>query len=156
MRTRPDRNSTMHDKQIDHAATGARASRRLLHRLGLAAACCVLLGVQGCGDDVTPMNTKIAGTWQVQCAPVNEDCSNFSISFAADGDIADTNVDGHKGPQRGHGEIVGTDVVFTLGFGKVYEYRGALDGAGNVATGKMTNYDYDGQQKTTPATLTRK
>ena len=146
----------MHANEIDTPATGARVTRRLLHRLAFAAACCALLGVQGCGDDVTPMNTKIAGSWQVQCAPVNDDCSNFAITFAADGDIADTNIDGNKGPQRGRGEIVGADIVFTLGFGKVYEYRGTLDGAGSVATGKLTNYDYDGQQKTTPATLTRR
>jgi len=132
--------------------------RPLLRRTALGAGLCTLLTVAGCMDDVTPvnMNTNVAGSWQVQCQPVNEDCPNFMITFDSEGDITDTNIDGHRGPQRGRGQITGAEIVFVQGFGITYEYRGTLDAAGNVATGKMTNFDYDGEQKTTPATLTRK
>lgn len=137
---------------------GRRDLRRLFRPVALAAGLCAILAAAGCNDDVTPvrMNTSVAGAWQVQCQPVNEDCSDFAITFAADGDIADTNIDGHRGPQRGQGAIVGTELTFKLGFGTVYEYRGKLDAAGGEATGKMTNYDHDGEQKTTTATLIRK
>ena len=135
-----------------------RAARRVLRHLSLLAGCCVLLATHGCGDDVTPvrLDTNIAGNWQVTCQPVNEDCSNFSITFAADGDIQETNFDGNSGPNKGFGEIVGAELSFSLGFGNIYRYVGTLDAAGGVATGKLTNYDYDGEQKTTPATLTRR
>ncbi|MEO8752990.1 MAG: hypothetical protein ABI624_09955 [Casimicrobiaceae bacterium] len=115
----------------------------------------VLVGIAGCGDDVTPQNTAIAGRWQVACQPVNEDCPNFGIAFSADGDITDVDLDGHKGPQRGTGEIVDATLIFKLGFGGVYAFSGKLDGGGRSASGTMTNFDYDGKQKSTPAVVSR-
>ena len=111
--------------------------------------------IGGCGDDVTPQNTAIAGKWQVACQPVNEDCPNFAISFAADGDITDFVLDGSKGAQRGTGEIVDATLYFKVGVGTVYRFSGKLDGGGRSASGTMTNYDYDGQQKSTPAVVSR-
>lgn len=123
--------------------------------LALATACAALV-VGGCfSDDVTPQNTAIAGKWQVACHPVNEDCPDFGISFAANGDITDFDLDGHKGPRRGTGEIVDGSLFFRVGTGNVYEFRGKLDGGGRAASGTMTNYDYDGEQKTTPAVVSR-
>ena len=134
-----------------------RGALRGMRQIALVAGCCALVLTQGCGDDVTPtrMNTSIAGSWQVKCQPANEDCHDFAITFVEGGEVADTTLHGHRGPQRGTGEIVGAQLTFNLGFGTTYRYVGALDAAGNVATGKMTDLDYDGEQKTTPATLTR-
>ena len=148
----------MHTNGNSALRNPGRAARWALRRLSLVAGCCVLLAMQGCRDDVTPvrMDTNIAGKWQVTCQPVNEDCHDFSITFAADGDIRDTNFHGHSGPNKGFGEIVGAELSFRLGFATTYRYVGTLDAAGGVATGKLTNFDYDGEQKTTPATLARK
>ena len=77
------------------------------------------------------------------------------ISFDASGDISDFDLDGHRGPQRGTGEIVEGSLFFKVGVGTVYEFSGKLDGGGRSASGTMTNYDYDGQQKSTPAVVKR-
>ncbi len=111
--------------------------------------------IGGCLDNGTPQNTAIAGKWQVACQPVNEDCPNFSISFSADGDITDFVLNGHKGPQRGTGEIVDATLFFRVGISATYQFSGKLDGSGGSASGTMTNYDYDGQQKSTPAVVSR-
>ena len=117
---------------------------------------CLGLVLGGCfGDDVTPQNTSIAGQWKIACQPVNEDCPNFSITFDAEGDITDYDLDGHRGPQRGIGSIVDTKLAFKVGHGNVYEFSGMLNGSGRAASGAVTNFDYDGQQKTTQATATR-
>jgi hypothetical protein len=129
--------------------------RNYLQRGLAVVVACAVLCIGGCGDDVTPQNTAIAGQWQVACQPVNEDCPNFGISFSADGDITDVDLDGHKGPQRGTGEIVDATLIFKLGFGGVYAFSGKLDGGGRSASGIMTNFDYDGQQKSTPAVVSR-
>jgi hypothetical protein len=114
------------------------------------------LFIAGCfGDDVTPQNTAIAGQWKVACMPVNEDCPDFAIRFDDQGDITDFDLDGHKGPQRGMGEIADATLYFNVGVGTVYEFSGKLDGGGRSASGTMTNYDYDGQQKSTPAVVKR-
>ena len=127
----------------------------LMRVLGAATACVGLI-VGGCwGEDVTPQNTAIAGKWSVACHPVNDDCPDFSITFAASGDISDFDLDGHRGPQRGTGEIVDGSLFFKVGVGAVYVFSGKLDGGGRSANGTMTNYDYDGQQKTTPAVVNR-
>lgn len=121
----------------------------------LAAACAgVLIG--GCGDDVTPQNTAIASTWSVACHPVNEDCPDFQITFGASGDITDFDLDGHRGAQRGTGEIVDGTLYFKVGVGTLYEFAGKLDGGGRTASGIMTNLDYDGHQKSTPAVVSRR
>ncbi|MFO1323993.1 MAG: hypothetical protein U1F15_07990 [Burkholderiales bacterium] len=125
-------------------------------RVVIVVVACAGLLVGGCfGDDVTPQNTAVAGKWQVACHPVNEDCPDFAITFAADGDIADFDLDGHKGPQRGTGEIVDAVLYFNVGVGNLYAFSGKLDGGGRSASGTMTNYDYDGNQKTTPAVVSR-
>ena len=112
--------------------------------------------IGGCfGHDVRPQNTAIAGKWKVACQPVNEDCPDFQISFDADGDISDFDLDGHRGPQRGTGEIVDAMLFFKVGVGTVYAFSGKLDGGGRTASGTVTNYDYDGHQKTTPAVVSR-
>ena len=130
-------------------------TNQLLRVLGVAGACAgMLLG--GCyGEDVTPQNTAIAGKWAVVCQPVNDDCPNFDITFSADGDISDFDLDGHKGPQRGTGEIVDATLFFKVGVGDVYDFSGKLDGGGRSATGTVTNFDYDGHQKSTTAVATR-
>lgn len=129
--------------------------RNLMRSLALAlAGTAVLLG--GCfGDDVTPQNTAIAGSWNVVCQPVNEDCTNFAIRFDEAGDIADVDIDGHKGAQRGTGQVVDGVLFFRMGVGTVYEFRGKLDGGGRAATGTMKNFDADGTQRSTSATATR-
>ena len=125
-----------------------------LSRILTLAAAAVLLG--GCfSDDVTPQNTAIAGAWSVVCQPVNEDCSNFDITFAASGDIADCNLDGNRGAQRVLGEIIEGVLYFRMGVGRVWQFEGKLDGGGRTATGIMTNFDLDGSQKSTPAVVSR-
>ncbi len=110
----------------------------------------------GCiSDDVTPQNTAIAGSWKVVCAPVNEDCSNFTIKFDSGGDIIDSDLDGHRGAQRGAGEITDGTLYFRMGVGTVWEFRGKLDGGGRSASGTMMNFDADGEQKATPALVSR-
>jgi hypothetical protein len=127
----------------------------LLRALSVVVACAGML-VGGCfSDDVTPQNTAIAGKWAVACHPVNEDCPDFAISFDAYGDITDFDLDGHKGPQRGTGEIADAALFFIVGVGTVYEFSGKLDGGGRSASGTVINYDYDGHQKTTAAVATR-
>lgn len=116
---------------------------------------CAGLVIGGCNDDVTPQNTAIAGNWQVACQPVNEDCPNFAISFAANGDITEVDLDGHRGPQRGTGEIVDATLFIRIGVGTVYQFKGKLDGGGRSASGTMTNNDHDGTQKSTPAVVSR-
>jgi hypothetical protein len=131
------------------------STSELLRVLGIVGACAgMLLG--GCyGEDVTPQNTAIAGKWTVNCQPVNDDCPDFAIAFDAFGDITDFDLDGHLGPQRGTGEIADATLYFSVGVGNVYEFSGKLDGGGRSASGTVTNYDYDGQQKTTAAVVTR-
>ena len=130
-------------------------NRNLIRSLTLVAAgAASLLG--GCfSDDVTPQDTAIAGAWAVTCQPVNEDCSNFVIRFDSFGDITDSDLDGHRGAQRGTGEIVEGTLYFRMGVGTVHEFRGRLDGGGRAASGTLKNYDADGAQKTTPAVATR-
>lgn len=130
--------------------------RNLLRSLTVAlAGTAILLG--GClSDDVTPQNTVIAGGWNVACAPVNEDCTNFSIRFDDAGDILEANIDGHQGAQRGTGEIVDGVLFFRMGVGTVYEFRGKLDGGGRAASGTMKNFDADGTQRSTNAVATRR
>jgi hypothetical protein len=130
-------------------------NRKLLRVLTVVGAFAgMLLG--GCfGDDVTPQNTAIAGKWTVTCQPVNEDCPDFAISFDTEGDITDFDLDGHKGPQRGTGEIVDATLYFRVGVDIGYEFSGKLDGGGRSASGTVTNYDYDGHQKSTPAMVKR-
>ena len=129
--------------------------RHPMRSLALAlAGTAVLLG--GCfSDDVTPQNTAIAGTWNVVCQPVNEDCTNFAIRFDDAGDITDVDMDGHKGAQRGTGEVVEGVLFVRLGVGTVYEFRGKLDGGGRSASGTMKNFDADGTQRSTNATAAR-
>ncbi len=119
----------------------------------VVASASLLIG--GCFNDDTPQNTAIAGNWQVACQPVNNDCPNFSISFSADGDITDFVLNGHQGPKRGTGEIVNATLSFRVGVIGTYQFSGKLDGSGGSASGTMTNYDYDGQQKSTPAVVSR-
>lgn len=129
--------------------------RNLFRSLSLVAAgAAMLLG--GCfSDDVTPQDTAIAGAWKVTCQPVNEDCSDFMIRFDSAGDITDSDLDGHRGAQRGTGEIVDGILYFRMGVGTVHEFRGKLDGGGRAASGIMKNFDADGAQKSTPATVAR-
>lgn len=128
-------------------------SRNLLRSLCLAAAGAGLL-LSGClSDDDTPEN--IAGTWNVVCQPVNEDCTHFSITFDSAGDITDADVDGHRGAQRGTGEISNGTLRFRLGVGTVHEFTGTLDAARRSASGSMKNHDADGEQRTTPAVVSR-
>ncbi len=128
-----------------------------MNSLRTLAACALALVLAACvGDDVTPQNTNVAGTWAVTCQPVNEDCPNFSISFDAAGDITNVDIDGHVGAQRGTGTIKDGVLAFKIGFGGVYEFSGMLDGAGRSATGSLTNLDYDGRQRTTQAVATRR
>lgn len=129
------------------------ASSRLL---GIVVACCVSLAIGGCfGDDVTPQNTSVAGKWQITCQPVNEDCPDFAISFDVEGDITDFNLDGHKGAARGRGSVVEGKLAFKVGLEAAYDFSGMLNSSGRIAAGSMTNYDYDGMQKTTQAIATR-
>ena len=92
---------------------------------------------------------------QPTCQPVNEDCSNFLIRFDSAGDITDSDLDGHRGAQRGTGEIVDGILYFRMGVGTVHEFRGTLDGGGRSASGIMKNFDADGSQKSTPAIVAR-
>lgn len=129
--------------------------RNLFRSLTLVAAGAALL-LGGCfSDDVTPQDTAIAGAWKVTCQPVNEDCSNFLIRFDSAGDITDSDLDGHRGAQRGTGEIVDGILYFRMGVGTVHEFRGTLDGGGRSASGIMKNFDADGSQKSTPAIVAR-
>lgn len=127
----------------------------LLRSLALAVAGAALL-LAGClSDDVTPQNTAIAGAWKVVCQPANDDCSHFTIKFDSGGDIIDSDLDGHRGAQRGTGEITDGTLYFRMGVGTVWEYRGKLDGGGRSASGTMRNFDADGEQKATPAVVSR-
>lgn len=127
----------------------------LLRSLALAVAGAALL-LAGCfRDDVTPQNTAIAGAWKVVCQPVNDDCSHFTIKFDSGGDIIDSDLDGHRGAQRGTGEITEGTLYFRMGVGTVWEFRGKLDGGGRSASGTMMNFDADGEQKATPAVVSR-
>jgi len=134
-----------------------RRAFRTMKCLAVLACCCVGLVTLGCGDDVTPPapNTSIAGKWQVTCQPVNEDCPNFTVTFDAAGDIAAIDLDGHRGAHKGYGRIADAKLFISIGFGTIYEFKGPLDPPGTSATGTMTNFDYDGEQKTTPATVAR-
>ena len=129
---------------------------RYLKRVLVGAVAGTVLLVAGCSDDVTPQNTDIAGMWSVVCMPVNEDCPNFAIGFSANGDITQLDIDGNDGVQRGNGEIVEGVMSFRIGRGPAYVFQGTLDGSGRSATGTVTNFDFDGEQKTTAAVVTRK
>ena len=122
---------------------------------GILLACCASFVIGGCIDDVTPQNTNVAGKWQIACQPVNEDCPNFAIAFDADGDITEYDLDGHKGAARGRGSIADGKLLFKVGLETAYEFRGTLNSTGRTAAGSVTNFDYDGEQKTTQATATR-
>lgn len=126
-----------------------------IRRFALVVAGSALI-LAGCfGDDVTPQNTAIAGAWKVNCQPANDDCSNFTIKFDSSGDITDSDLDGHRGAQRGTGEIADGTLYFRMGVGTVWEFRGKLDGGGRAASGTMKNFDADGDQKATPAVVAR-
>ena len=110
------------------------STMNLFRSLALAVTGAVFLA--GCLDnDVTPRNTAIAGAWKVVCQPVNEDCSQFTIKFDDSGDIIDSDLDGHRGAQRGTGEITDATLYFRMGVGTVWEFRGKLDGGGRSASG---------------------
>ena len=60
---------------------------------------------------VAPTNGQFAGTWNVVCMPVNEDCPNFAIGFSANGDVTELDIDGNDGAQRGMGEVYGAATI---------------------------------------------
>jgi hypothetical protein len=131
-------------------------SLRTLNRIRALVVAGAAVLAAGCfGDDVTPQNTAIAGTWNVVCMPVNEDCPNFAIGFSANGDITELDIDGNDGAQRGTGEIRDGVLSFRIGRGPAYVFNGKLDGGGRSASGALTNFDFDGEQKTTAAVATR-
>ena len=127
----------------------------LLRALAVIAASAALVTAGCFSDDVTPQNVAVAGKWKVSCMPVNDDCPDFTIAFDDLGDITQFDLDGNQGPQRGTGEITNAALHFRVGVGDVYEFSGKLDGGGRSASGSMTNFDYDGAQKTTPAVVSR-
>jgi len=141
-------------RQVVLVKAPAMSIRYLKHVLASIAAGAAVL-VAGCSDDVTPQNTAIAGMWKVVCMPVNEDCPNFSIGFSPNGDITTFDIDGNDGPQRGMGKITGGVLSFRVGRGPAYVFDGKLDGGGRSASGALTNFDFDGEQKTTAAVATR-
>ena len=129
-----------------------------LRRLVVVASCCAGLVTVSCGggDSAPPQNTSIAGKWQVTCQPPNEDCPNFILTFDSGGDITEADLHGHRGSQKGFGKIADSKLAFNLGHGNVYEFSGLLNPPGSIATGTLKNFDHDGEQKTTPAIVTRK
>ena len=150
----------MQTTQIMRQGKGEASARRTfpsMKNLAVLACYCVGLATLGCGDDVTPPapNASGAGKWQVTCQPTNEDCPNFTVTFDAAGDIAAIDLHGHRGAHKGFGRIADSKLYINIGFGTIYEFKGALDAPGTTATGTMTNFDYDGEQKTTPATVAR-